>query len=215
MKIYRSHVLVCGGTGCHASGSEKLQEALRRELAAKGLDREVLVVETGCFGFCRFGPNMMVYPEGVFYIQVEPEDVPELVEQHFLKGRVVKELYHGQADLTVADVMRSTFSKTAPLGVNCGATTESHWNTSGATALGKVVNTPAQVIDMIKASGLTGRCRPHRAEMEFVRERQSVCRPADEATRELLDRSTLTITGLGDGHCGLCCWGNAVIFISG
>ncbi len=214
MKIYRSHVLVCGGTGCHASGSEKLQEALRKELAAKGLDREVLVVETGCFGFCRFGPNMMVYPEGVFYIQVKPEDVPDLVEQHFLKGRVVKELlYHEpETDLTVADVTEiDFFQKQRRLVLeNCGVidpeVIEEYIAREGYTALGKVVTelTPAQVIDMIKASGLRGRGGagfPTGLKWEFVRRKEDpikyvVCNADEGDPGAFMDRSTLE----GDPH---------------
>ncbi|NMB17118.1 MAG: FAD-dependent oxidoreductase [Firmicutes bacterium] len=214
MRIYRSHVLVCGGTGCHASGSEKLQEALRRELAAKGLDREVLVVETGCFGFCRFGPNMMVYPEGVFYIQVEPEDVPELVEQHFLKGRVVKELlYHEpEADLTVADVDDIDFFKKQHRLVleNCGVidpeVIEEYIARQGYLALGKTLTelTPSQVVDIIKASGLRGRGGagfPTGLKWEFVRRKEGptkyvICNADEGDPGAFMDRSTLE----GDPH---------------
>lgn len=75
MEFYRSHILVCSGTGCQASGSQSLKEALEKEIARAGLDKEIRVIQTGCFGFCRFGPNMMVYPEGVFYCGVHQEDV--------------------------------------------------------------------------------------------------------------------------------------------
>ena len=84
--MIRSHVLVCGGTGCTSSGSNKIQEALVAEIAAKGLDDEIKVIGTGCFGLCALGPIMIVYPEGTFYSCVTVDDVPEIVEEHFLKG---------------------------------------------------------------------------------------------------------------------------------
>ena len=85
--MFRSNVLVCGGTGCTSSNSEKIIEKLKEEISAKGLDQEVNVVRTGCFGLCALGPIMIVYPEGAFYSRVTPEDVPEIVEEHLLKGR--------------------------------------------------------------------------------------------------------------------------------
>ena len=83
--MIRSHVLICGGTGCTSSGSVKILDAMNAEIAAKGLQDEIKVVGTGCFGLCALGPIMIVYPEGTFYSQVKPEDVPEIVEEHFLK----------------------------------------------------------------------------------------------------------------------------------
>ena len=79
--MIRSHVLICGGTGCSASGSGAVKEALEAEIAAKGLADEVKVVQTGCFGLCALGPIMIVYPEGTFYHSVTAENVPEIVEE--------------------------------------------------------------------------------------------------------------------------------------
>ena len=98
--MYRSNVLVCGGTGCTSSNSELIIEKLNEEIKAKGLDKEVNVVRTGCFGLCALGPIMIVYPEGSFYSMVTPEDVPEIVEEHLLKGRIVKRLLYKE---TVVD----------------------------------------------------------------------------------------------------------------
>ena len=84
MDIVRSHVLVCGGTGCTSSGSEKIIAALEAELAAQGIDKEVKVVKTGCFGLCALGPIMIVYPEGCFYSMVKPEDIKEIVPTYQL-----------------------------------------------------------------------------------------------------------------------------------
>ena len=82
--IYRSHVLVCTGTGCVSSGAKTLKEKMVEELAAKDMSDEIKIVETGCHGFCEKGPIMVVYPEGVFYCQVQPDDIKEIVEEHLL-----------------------------------------------------------------------------------------------------------------------------------
>ena len=87
--MIRSHVLVCGGTGCTSSGSKAIREKLAVELKEKGLEEEVKIVQTGCFGLCEHGPIMIIYPEGTFYSRVTPEDVPEIVSEHLLKGRSV------------------------------------------------------------------------------------------------------------------------------
>jgi len=90
VKRYCLHALICGGTACVASGSRKVKETLEEELRRQGLEEEIAVVMTGCNGFCAMGPVMVVYPEGIFYQQLKPEDIPYLVEEHFLKGRPVK-----------------------------------------------------------------------------------------------------------------------------
>ena len=94
MELYRSHVLVCGGTGCSSSGSAKLIERFEEQLKEKGLDKEVKVVRTGCFGLCEAGPVVIVYPEGTFYSRVKVEDVDEIVSEHLLKGRKVQHLVY-------------------------------------------------------------------------------------------------------------------------
>ena len=94
MEIYRAHVLVCKGTGCVASGSEPIMEAFQKELEKKGLSKEVKVVQTGCLGLCELGPNVLIYPEGSYYCTVKTEDVPEIVEEHLLKGRIVERLLY-------------------------------------------------------------------------------------------------------------------------
>ena len=98
--MYRSHVLVCGGTGCTSSGSQKVIDALESEIKKNGLESEVQVVKTGCFGLCALGPIMIVYPEGTFYSMVKSEDIPEIVSEHLLKGRIVSRLVY---DETVND----------------------------------------------------------------------------------------------------------------
>ena len=93
MKVFRSHLLVCGGTGCHASGSIAMKKALVDELNKRSLAEEIKVVETGCNGFCAQGPIIVVYPEGIIYMNIRAEDIPELVEEHFIKGRPLERLF--------------------------------------------------------------------------------------------------------------------------
>ncbi|MBQ3005798.1 MAG: (2Fe-2S) ferredoxin domain-containing protein [Clostridia bacterium] len=103
--MYRSHVLICGGTGCTSSDSPKIMKAMEAEIEKRGLQDEVKVIPTGCFGLCALGPIMIVYPEGSFYSQVKVEDVPEIVEEHLLKGRVVKHLLYDET--VTEDVVKS------------------------------------------------------------------------------------------------------------
>ena len=106
MSTYRAEILLCGGTGCRASGSEEVKEALKTEVKRHGLDREIRVIETGCNGFCAQGPVAIVQPEGIFYQKLQAKDIPYLVEEHFLKGRPVKKLfYKGQASAESIPVM--------------------------------------------------------------------------------------------------------------
>ena len=94
MKVFRSHLLICGGTGCHASGSLNVKKALVAELVKRKLSEEIKIVETGCNGFCAMGPIMVVYPEGVIYMLIKAEDIPELVEEHLIKGRILERLLY-------------------------------------------------------------------------------------------------------------------------
>ena len=92
--MYRSHVLVCGGTGCTSSGSQQIMETLKSEIEKNGLSEEVCVVQTGCHGLCALGPIMIIYPDATFYAMVKNEDIPEIVSEHLLKGRVVSRLLY-------------------------------------------------------------------------------------------------------------------------
>ena len=109
--MYRSHVLVCGGTGCTSSGSQQIIQTLKEELKKNRLQNEVAVVKTGCHGLCAEGPVMIVYPEAVFYSKVRPEDVEEIVSEHLLKGRIVERLvYHeAQAPEGIKSLNETTF----------------------------------------------------------------------------------------------------------
>ncbi len=168
--MIRSHVLICGGTGCTSSGSPAIREHLEKELTAHGLADEIKVVQTGCFGLCALGPIMIVYPEGTFYSRVTEEDVTEIVEEHLLKGRVVDHLVYnepapGNAKHEVASLSDTGFYKTQMRVAlrNCGVINpediEEYIGMDGYQALGKVLTsmTPHEVIDLMKASGLRGR----------------------------------------------------------
>ena len=167
--MIRSHVLICGGTGCTSSNSLKIQEAMNKELAAAGLENEVKVVLTGCFGLCALGPVMIVYPEGTFYSCVTVDDVPEIVQEHLLKGRPVERLvYHenGAQDVSHATSLSETtfYKKQKRVALrNCGVINpeniDEYIAMDGYQALGKVLTemTPDDVIQTILDSGLRGR----------------------------------------------------------
>ncbi len=167
--MIRTHVLVCGGTGCTSSGSVKIQDALKSEIAARGLEEEVKVVGTGCFGLCALGPIMIVYPEGTFYSCVTVDDVPEIVEEHFLKGRPVERLVYHETkseDIHHATSLSETsfYKKQRRVALrNCGVINpeniDEYIAMDGYAALGKVLTemTPDEVIQTILDSGLRGR----------------------------------------------------------
>ena len=169
--MIRSHVLICGGTGCSSSGSVKLSEKLAEELKAKGLDEEVKIVMTGCFGLCALGPIMIVYPEGTFYSRVTVDDIPEIVSEHLEKGRIVERLvYNDTGDNKTetaepASLSETTFYKKQHRVAlrNCGVINpeniEEYIAMDGYFALHKVLTemTPDDVIQTILDSGLRGR----------------------------------------------------------
>ena len=166
-KSYAAHVLICGGTGCKSAGSKEVQLAFSRAIEAKGLSDEVMVVETGCHGFCEHGPLVIVYPEGTFYCQVKAEDVEEIVESHLFKGRIVERLlYHEPlTHESIPNYSEINFYKKQHRLVleNCGAINpeqiEEYIAVGGYEALAKAVTTmsPEDVIEEIKKSGLRGR----------------------------------------------------------
>ena len=99
MSFFRSQVLVCTGTGCSSSGSRTIVSRFEEEIKKSGLENEVKVVPTGCFGLCETGPVVIVYPEGAFYSHLKIDDVPRIVSEHLLKGRIVTDLlYRGSVD---------------------------------------------------------------------------------------------------------------------
>ena len=165
---YRKQILVCGGTGCTSSGSKKVIEALESELKKQGLEKEVLVVKTGCFGLCALGPIMIVYPEGAFYSQATPEGVIRIVDEHIKKGNIVKELLYQETvhkDGSIISLSETNFYK-KQLRIalrNCGVINpediEEYIATDGYQALAKAVTKmkPDDIIQELLDSGIRGR----------------------------------------------------------
>ncbi len=167
MDMVRGHILCCGGTGCTSSGCDAIIKEMEAQLAAHDLEKEFKVIKTGCFGLCALGPIMIVYPEGAFYSRVTPEDVKEIVEEHLVKGRIVKRLLY--AETVEEDNIKSLnevdfYKKQKRIALrNCGVINpediDEYIGVDGYQALGKVLTemTPQEVIDVIKDSGLRGR----------------------------------------------------------
>ncbi len=214
--MYRSHVLICGGTGCTSSGSAKIEEALRTEIEKNGLSSEVQVVKTGCFGLCALGPIMIVYPEGTFYSMVKPEDIPEIVSEHLLKGRIVSRLVYQETvtDDGIKSLNDTDFYKNQHRIAlrNCGVINpeniEEYIGRDGYQALAKVLTQmqPDDVIQTILDSGLRGRGGggfPTGMKWKLARnivkdaDQKYVCCNADEGDPgAFMDRSVLE----GDPH---------------
>ncbi|MDD3401621.1 MAG: NADH-quinone oxidoreductase subunit NuoF [Eubacteriales bacterium] len=217
--MIRTQVLICGGTGCTSSGSVAIGEALEEQIVLKGLQEEVKVVHTGCFGLCALGPVMIVYPEGTFYSMVKVEDVPEIVEEHLLKGRVVDRLvykeHEGQELHEVPSLGETGFYKTQKRVAlrNCGLINpeqiDEYIAMDGYEALGKVLTTmtPEDVIQVMKDSGLRGRGGggfPTGMKWDFaarnkVPQKYVVCNADEGDPGAFMDRSVLE----GDPHAVL------------
>ena len=167
MELFRAHVLVCGGTGCSSSGSAELIKRFEEQLAKNGLEKEVKVVRTGCFGLCEAGPVVIVYPEGTFYSRIRVDDVDEIVAEHLLKGRIVQHLvYKEKADEEQHSTLENIdfYRPQMRLALrNCGVidpeNIDEYIAFDGYKALAKVLTemTPEQVIDEVLKSGLRGR----------------------------------------------------------
>ena len=213
--MYRSHVLVCGGTGCTSSHSGEIIDALNAKLTELGLDEEVQVVKTGCFGLCALGPIMIVYPEGCFYSEVKVEDVAEIAEEHLLKGRIVKRLLYSETveQDSVKPLSETNFYKKQHRVAlrNCGVidpeNIEEYIAYDGYRALAKALTemTPEQVIQTVIDSGLRGRggggfptgrkwsfTAANKADQKYV-----VCNADEGDPGAFMDRSVLE----GDPHC--------------
>ena len=216
MELYRSHVLVCGGTGCTSSGSAKLIERFESQLKEKGLDKEVKVIRTGCFGLCEAGPVVIVYPEGTFYSRVKEEDVDEIVSEHLLKGRKVQRLVYVDHKTHETSVQKSLseigfYKQQMRVALrNCGVidpeNIDEYIAFDGYKALAKALTemTPEQVIDEMLKSGLRGRGGagfPTGKKWQFARATQAehkyfVCNADEGDPGAFMDRSLLE----GDPH---------------
>jgi NADH:ubiquinone oxidoreductase subunit F (NADH-binding)/(2Fe-2S) ferredoxin len=214
MSKYSMHLLVCGGTGCHASESDAIVCNLRDELEAKGLMDTVQVILTGCFGFCEKGPIVKVMPDNTFYVQVKPEDAQTIVEEHVIKGRKVTRLLYKDpvSKELVSDSKHMGFFKKQLRMVlrNCGfinpENIDEYIARDGYQALGKVLTemTPEEVIREIKESGQRGRggggfptglkweiASKNKADQKYV-----VCNADEGDPGAFMDRSVLE----GDPH---------------
>ncbi len=216
--MIRAHVLICGGTGCTSSGSDKVIKEFEKQLAIAGLEEEIKIVRTGCFGLCSVGPVVIIHPDGTFYSRVEETDVEEIVNEHLLKGRPVSRLEYKEGDKEVLDKVsvslnETTFFKTQKRVAlrNCGVidpeNIDEYIAMDGYRALGKVLTemTPDDVIKCITDSGLRGRggggfptgrkwslCAPNQAPQKYV-----VCNADEGDPGAFMDRSVLE----GDPHC--------------
>ena len=218
MDLFRSTILVCGGTGCTSSGSPKLYERFAQLLAEKGLDKEVKLVKTGCFGLCAAGPVVIVYPEGAFYSGIKVEDVDEIVEEHLIKGRIVTKLlykgstHEGTTEIKPLDEI-GFYEKQKRVALrNCGVidpeNIDEYIAFDGYKALAKVLTemTREEVVDCISKSGLRGRGGagfPTGTKWKFAMGstgKKYVCCNADEGDPgAFMDRSVLE----GDPHAVL------------
>ncbi|MCI8662111.1 MAG: NADH-quinone oxidoreductase subunit NuoF [Hungatella sp.] len=216
--MYRSHVLVCGGTGCTSSGSQQIMETLKVEIEKQGLTEEVSVVQTGCHGLCALGPIMIIYPDATFYSMVKVEDIPEIVAEHLLKGRVVTRLLYNETVTPAGNVKAlidtDFYKKQHRIALrNCGIINpeviEEYIGTGGYEALGKVLTemTPDDVIQCLLDSGLRGRGGggfPTGLKWKLAKQNDAdqkyVCCNADEGDPgAFMDRSVLE----GDPHAVL------------
>ena len=213
--MYRSTVLVCGGTGCTSSGSIQVMDNLKEEIKKHGLAEEVEVVQTGCHGLCALGPIVIVYPDATYYANVQPEDAAEIVAEHLLKGRPVERLIYREEETKELKTLNDTafYKKQMRIALrNCGVIDpekiEEYIGRGGYQALGKVLTemTPEEVIQTILDSGLRGRggagfptglkwrfCAVNKVDPEY----KYVCCNADEGDPgAFMDRSVLE----GDPH---------------
>ncbi len=226
MGKFKSHILVCGGTGCRASRGEEIVENLQAALQENALEKEIQVVRTGCFGFCEKGPVVKMVPDNTFYVHVEPEDASELVLEHLVKGRKVERLLYVDPETKerISDSKHMGFyKKQYRIALrNCGfinpENIDEYIARDGYAALGKalVEMPPDAVIQMIKASGLRGRGGggfPTGLKWELTRKSVSdqkyvVCNADEGDPGAFMDRSILE----GDPHsvleamaiCGYC-----------
>ncbi|MCR5523204.1 MAG: NADH-quinone oxidoreductase subunit NuoF [Clostridia bacterium] len=222
--MVRAQVMVCGGTGCTASGSQKLIPEFEKELKNYELEDEIKIVPTGCFGLCERGPVVIIYPDGTFYSHVKPEDVHEIVEEHLFKGRPVDRLVYKDVSEEEAKTIQEEVGRSVSLNDtnfykiqkrvalrNCGVinpeSIDEYIAMDGYAALGKVLTemTPEDVIKCISDSGLRGRGGggfPTGRKWSFTAANKAdqkyvVCNADEGDPGAFMDRSVLE----GDPHC--------------
>lgn len=214
MAFYRSQVLVCGGTGCTSADSNKIIDALNSELNIQGISKEVEVIRTGCFGLCELGPVVIVYPEGAFYSKVQVSDISELVEEHLVKGRILKRLlYHETIEEDRIKSLNSVdfYKKQLRIALrNCGVidpeNIDEYLAFDGYKGLEKVLTkmSPQDVVELMKKSGLRGRGGggfPTGLKWEFAAKQNNpqkyiICNADEGDPGAFMDRSVLE----GDPH---------------
>ncbi len=164
--MYRTHVLVCGGSNCKSGDGSRILGEFEKEIRSQGLSKEVKVVQTGCHGLCASGPLVVVYPDATYYAQVSPDDVKEIVSEHLLKGRIVERLVYREDDSVTSKSLNDTdfYRRQTRIALrNCGVINpeeiDEYIGTGGYEALGKALTemTPDEVIEVVLASGLRGR----------------------------------------------------------
>ena len=214
MSNYKMHILVCGGTGCLSSKSDEIMDNLRKELEIAGMEKEVQVLKTGCFGFCEKGPIVKILPDNTFYVQVTPENAKEIIEEHIIKGRKVEKLLYVEpgTNKVISDSKHMDFYKKQVRVAlrNCGfidpGNIDEYIARDGYEALGKALTemTPDSVIDEMKKSGLRGRggggfptglkwgfAKSYEADQKYV-----ICNADEGDPGAFMDRSILE----GDPH---------------
>ena len=213
---YKYQILVCGGTGCHSNSSSKIIDEFNAQLKAVGMEKDVLIVQTGCFGLCAVGPVVIVYPEEAFYSKIEVKDVKEIVEQHLVNGKICEQFLHGEAGgVKVQSLPETDFYKkqTRVALRNCGVINpeciDEYIAFDGYQALIKVLTEmkEQEVIDVVLASGIRGRGGagfPTGRKWQFTKDAPGdikyVCCNADEGDPgAFMDRSVLE----GDPHAVL------------
>ena len=214
MSNYKYHILICGGTGCHASESAKIKTNFETILAEKNLANDVQVIGTGCFGFCEKGPIVKILPDNTFYVQVKPENVEEIINEHIIKGRKVERLLYvdPKTQQHKEDSKHMGFyKKQMRIALrNCGfinpENIDEYIARDGYKALASVLerNDPEGTIEDIKKSGLRGRggagfptgmkwglCRQNSADQKYM-----ICNADEGDPGAFMDRSILE----GDPH---------------
>ena len=230
MADYKMHLLVCGGTGCKASQSELIKTNFQNQLEKLGLEQDVQVIHTGCFGFCEQGPIVKIQPDNTFYVSVTPDDTQEIIDEHIVKGRIIERLLYTDPT-TKTSITESKnmdfYKKQIRIALrNCGfinpENIEEYIGNDGYSALGKCLEqlTPEQTIQTIMDSGLRGRGGggfPTGLKWDITRKVENdqkyvVCNADEGDPGAFMDRSILE----GDPHtiieamsiCGYCIGAN-------